>query len=227
MEKIDEEKPSEFGYQWANLPSPNIEYTLERITELLGFTGLNSHFFAGKRCLDAGCGNGRYTYALQELGGKVDSFDASEEAIKRCRNVNSRAYVFDLMKLVPNPTYEFVLCWGVLHHLPEPRVAFRKVASQVETNGILHVMVYHKQTQKIYEEGRRAWPTLKKEQRMRLCEEMIKKHGGNLHGWWDAFNPRYNWSYEPKEIKRWFQEEDFKDIKLTVRYNVNMRGTRK
>lgn len=60
------------------------------------------------------------------------------------------------MDLKHNPIYDFVLCWGVLHHLQEPRRAFSKVASQVKkNNGILHVMLYHNDTQRVYEEGRK------------------------------------------------------------------------
>ena len=28
------------------------------------------------------------------------------------------------MNLLPNPIYDFVLSWGVLHHLQDPRDAF-------------------------------------------------------------------------------------------------------
>ena len=55
---------------------------------------------------------------------------------------------------------------------------------------------------------------------------MVKKHGGNLHGWWDAFNPEYNWSFEPKEIKNWFKQEASRKTKLTKKYNINMRGVK-
>jgi hypothetical protein len=34
-------------------------------------------------------------------------------------------------------------------------------------------------------------------------------------------NPQYNWSYIPKEIKRWFEEEGFKRVKLTKKYMFN------
>jgi len=217
----------EFDYQWENLPSSNIEYTEERVKELLQLTKLPSAFFRGKLCLDAGCGNGRYTYAILHSGAKVVSFDISEKAVESCRKINPEAYVFDLMDLTPNLIFDFVLCWGLLHHLPVPRNGFQKIASQVKSGGILHIMVYHRKTQKIYEEGRRIWHKLNIREKLNLCREMIRKHGGNLHGWWDAFNPKYNWSYEPKEIKRWFKEEGFKKIKLTKKYNINMRGAMK
>jgi 2-polyprenyl-3-methyl-5-hydroxy-6-metoxy-1,4-benzoquinol methylase len=217
----------EFDYQWDKLPSPAIEYTTDRIRELLGYVRLPSSFFRGKLCLDAGCGNGRWTYALQQLGAEVHSFDISPEAVEQCKHVNPRAYVFDLLDLTPNPKYDFVLCWGVLHHLADPRSGFSRTASQTMRGGILHVMVYHRDTQRVYEEGRKQWKTFTHEQRMAYCDEMVKRHGGNVHGWWDAFNPGYNWSYQPKEVEKWFKEEAFDEITLAKKYNINMRGRRK
>ena len=39
---------------------------------------------------------------------------------------------FDSHGFVPNPIYDFVLCWGVLNHVEDPRKAFNIVASQVK-----------------------------------------------------------------------------------------------
>ena len=54
---------------------------------------------------------------------------------------------------------------------------------------------------------------------------MVKKHRGNIHGWFDALNPTYNWSYSSDEIESWFKEEGFSEIKLRmVKQNINMNG---
>jgi len=216
----------DFDYQWKNLPDKNIEYNDDRIKEFLNFTKLHSGDISGKYCLDAGCGSGRYTYAMMKLGAmRVDSFDISEEGVKKCQKINPTAYVFDIMNLKPNPIYDFVLSWGVLHHTAYPRKAFSKVASQVKKQeGTLHVMLYHKDTQKTYEEGRRLWKSLSQEERIMYCEEKAKSGGGTLHGWYDAFNPEYNFSFTEDETKKWFKEEGFSKIKLTKKYNINMQG---
>jgi len=217
---------NEFNYQWENLPSPRIEYSEDRVKELLRFTKLKRNYFGGKKCLDAGCGNGRYTYAMLKLGAEVTSFDISDNAVDACKQVNPNTWLLDMMELRPNPVYDFVLCWGVLHHLADPRQGFRKVSSQVKPGGVLHIMVYHNGTQKVYEEGRRIWRTLDHGEKLDYCNKMIEKYRGNLHGWWDAFNPMYNWGYAPNEIKGWFKEEGFRRIKLTQKYNINMKGVK-
>jgi len=216
----------DFDYQWANLPSHHIEYRPARIEELLAHLRLDREFFSGRPCLDCGCGNGRWTWAMMQLGASVTSFDVSPDAVAACRRVNPSAYVCDLLTLEPKQAWDFALCWGVLHHTRDPREGFRRVASQVRPGGTLHVMLYHRDTQRPYEEGRRLWPTLTHEQRMALCDRKVAELGGDLHGWWDAFNPTYNWSYTESEVRRWFKEEGFGQIILTAKYNINMRGVR-
>jgi SAM-dependent methyltransferase len=214
----------EFDYQWKNLPSANTEYAPARLFDFLKFTKLPMEFFNGKHCLDAGCGNGRWTYAMQQFGAEVDSFDISPAAVEQCREVNPRAEVRSITNLVVSQYYDFVLCWGVLHHLADPVAGFCGVASQVAPGGILHVMVYHKKTQEQYTGGRSRWPAWSNEERLKYCENMVARHGGDVHGWWDAFNPTYNWGFTPKEVKPWFVAYGFNDIKLTQKYNINMRG---
>jgi 2-polyprenyl-3-methyl-5-hydroxy-6-metoxy-1,4-benzoquinol methylase len=171
---------------------------------------------------------------MQRLGAKkVDSFDLSEEAINRCKKINSNAYIFNIWDLKPNPIYDFVLSWGVLHHTKKPREAFAKVASQIKKNGMLHVMIYNKENDWVYEgfrgetcvEKHEYWITLSEQEKIKLCENMVKKHRGNIHGWFDALNPTYNWSYSSDEIESWFKEEGFSEIKLRmVKQNINMNG---
>ena len=222
---------AEFDYQWANLPSANTEHTTARVKEFIDLVKLPPEFFKRKRCLDAGCGNGRWTYAMQMLGAEVDSFDISPEAVAQCRKVNPKAFVLDIMDILPlrlpgggGGTYDFVLSWGVLHHLEKPEDAFVRLVSQVKPGGTLHVMVYHKKTQSPYIEGRFKWSTWNENQKIEYCRQKVTLYGDDVHGWWDAFNPTYNWSYTPKEVKAWFEAYDFEKIKLTHKYNINMRG---
>jgi SAM-dependent methyltransferase len=216
----------DFDYQWAKLPSANIEYQPARIKEFLKHVKLDRSFFAGKRCLDCGCGNGRWTWAMQQLGANVTSLDVSPDAVAACRTVNPSAYVANILELEPTAGWDFVLCWGVLHHTADPREGFRRVAAQVKPGGTLHVMLYHRDTQQPYEAGRKIWSTLSEAERLDLCRKKVAEYGGDIHGWWDAFNPTYNFSYHERDIERWFREEGFKDIVLTAKYNINMRGVR-
>ena len=219
----------EFDFQWKNLPSPDIEYTDKRISEFLKFTKLDPlDSVTAKYCLDAGCGNGRYTYAMQKLGAiRVDSIDISSEAIERCRKVNPCATVQNLMEVDNSlfPVYDFILCWGVLNHIESPREGFKKVASLLKPQGgYLHIMVYHEDTQKQYEADRHKWPDLTMEEKLQLCNEKVRTSGGTVHGWFDALNPKYNHSFSVPEIVKWFEEEGFTGIKPVSKFNINING---
>jgi len=213
----------------------------KRIKEFLHLTRIKpwykkDSFIKGKICLDAGCGPGRWTYAMQKLGAKsVDSFDISQEAINRCKKINSDAYVFNIWELKPNPVYDFVLSWGVLHHTKDTREVFSKVASQVKKGGMLHVMVYNKANDWYYDgfrgdtcvEKHKFWKTLSMNEKLKLCEEKARTKDGDVHGWFDALNPEYNWSHTPEEVKNWFVEEEFSNIRLIMKKpNINMNGIR-
>ena len=237
---------TDFDYQWKNLltsdaldNSTMFKFNEERVKEFLNLTKIkpwykSSSFIKGKICLDAGCGPGRWTYAMQRLGAtKVDSFDISSEAIKKCKEINPNAYVFDIWELKPNPVYDFVLSWGVLHHTKDPRKVFSKVASQVKKGGMLHVMIYDKKNDWFYEgfrgktclEKHKFWESLSEKEKLDLCKKIAEKKGGNTHGWFDALNPMYNWSYSKKEVRGWYEKEGFSNIKNgDMTYNINING---
>ena len=54
-----------------------------------------------------------------------------------------------------------------------------------------------------------------------MCEKKTKTVGGDIHGWFDAFNPEFNWSFSPEEVKVWFKEEGFDKIKLRIISHFN------
>ena len=96
---------TEFDYQWSEIPDPTIELTPGRILEFLSFTQLPLEFFKKKEALDAGCGSGRFTWAMQQLGANVSSFDISPKAIEQCQMINPDAHVQDIYDLEGDPRF--------------------------------------------------------------------------------------------------------------------------
>ena len=238
---------TDFDKQWKDVLGEdflthNLEqfhFNKKRVKEFLNYTGIKSwykkdSFIKNQICLDAGCGPGRWTYAMQQLGAKqVDSFDLSSEAINRCKKTNPKAFVQNIWQLEPNPIYDFVLSWGVLHHTKNTREAFSKVVSQVKKGGMLHIMVYNKENDWYYDGFRgetcvkkhEEWEKLTFEKQIEMCQNKGKTSGGDIHGWFDAFNPTFNWSHSADEVKKWFEEEGFSNIKLRmIKQNINMNG---
>lgn len=140
----------EFDAQWKHLVSKKslhdrnrFKLNKERIDEFLNDIKINEHFNSSKLiqnkiCLDAGCGIGRWTWAILKLNPlRLDSFDISEEGVKLTKKINSKSFVSDIMDLKPNPVFDFVLSWNVIHHINDPRTAFSKLVSQVKKMVIL------------------------------------------------------------------------------------------
>jgi len=230
MTDFDEQWKKVMGEEYLNEQKDKFAFTQKRVTEFTKLTGIKNNGLDGKNCLDAGCGPGRWTYAMQQMGAKkVDSFDVSSEAIKRCREINPDAKEGSIFDLKPNPVYDFVLSWGVLHHNKNTREAFSKVASQVKNGGMLHIMVYNKKYDHEYDGYRGEtsiakhgeWEKLSFEEKIQICKNKVEIVGGDIHGWFDAFNPEVSSSFTPKEVKNWFEEEGFNEIKLRVKSHFN------
>lgn len=230
LSDFDEQWKKVLGKEYFQKNIDQFDYNKKNIEKFKKLTGIKNNNLSGKICLDVGCGQGRWTYAMQQLGSKrVDSFDISQEAVKLCKKTNLDAYIFDIFDLKPNPNYYFVLSWGVLHHTKDTREAFSKVASQVKKGGMLHMMVYDKKYDSDYEgyrgntciEKHKEWERLSFEEKIKMCNDKVKTVGGDIHGWFDAFNPKYNWSFEPNEVKKWFEEEGFIQIKLRKKTYLN------
>ncbi len=109
----------------------------------------------GFRALDAGCGTGDSAIFLAEqlrsAGGSVVGFDlsaaslaiAQERAERRgLENVTFiRGRIEDLPSLGLDP-FDFIVSFGVLHHLPEPEDGLRALTRVLGPGGGLALMVY-------------------------------------------------------------------------------------
>jgi len=218
---------SEFDYQWTHLPSPLLDYAPVRVLEFLNYVQLPRDWFREKQCLDAGCGNGRWTWAMMQLGANVVSIDASKEAVRLCRNINpDGTFLYDLSFFYDSA--DLVFSWGVLHHLKDPKLGFMHLAHNcVKPGGYLHIMVYHADIQKFYYPLRKIWKLLPGTKfKHGFAWLLSKQFGGTTHSWWDALNPKYNHSFYPREIYQWFEEANYGNIIMTKEFNINMRGRR-
>jgi SAM-dependent methyltransferase len=155
------------------------------VDQFLAECELPAEFFHGKRVLDAGCGSGRWTYALAELGADVVAFDLTSGGIEMAyEQLGSRENVSICQANLFAPPFEpesfdFVMSWGVLHHTPSTRTAFHRIAPLVRPGGTLFVMVY----ERIYPVRlfgtnllRAALRRLTDEQRYRFCSHLVVRN---------------------------------------------------
>ena len=93
--------------------------------------------------LDVGCGDGRVSKALPE-GCRYLGLDFSAKLIGRNARVAAGFALADLSSPLPIPSHSFptVICFAVLHHLPDRLLAARELARAVKPGGRVAVSVW-------------------------------------------------------------------------------------
>jgi len=108
--------------------------------------------FAGKTCLDAGCGNGRGSLFMSLNGAsKVYSLDISNLNVESSRK-NAEIFGFSnkihvqqsSLEKIPfeDEFFDFVWCNGVIMHTHNPSACLKELARVLKTNGKAWIYVY-------------------------------------------------------------------------------------
>ncbi|MEM7293959.1 MAG: class I SAM-dependent methyltransferase [Pseudomonadota bacterium] len=145
--KMDDSSIRRLVYEWTGeFPSPLREgkaHVRRAITE-----NVPEELIRDKKCLDAGCGMGRWTRVMQMIGAReVLSVDVSEHSLESVRRFNDNVLSADLTQLTTQHSelvgqFDFANLWGVAHHTHDPRETFRNVAAAVKPGGSMYVMLY-------------------------------------------------------------------------------------
>lgn len=113
--------------------------------DALTFDGWRRQVRPGKWLLDVGCAQGRSTFHFMDLPLHVVGFDISKvlvrQAIRRYRQgryaADATFFVGDGSRLPFLPeSFDYVLIYGVLHHLPDPARTCREVARVLRPGGV-------------------------------------------------------------------------------------------
>jgi 2-polyprenyl-3-methyl-5-hydroxy-6-metoxy-1,4-benzoquinol methylase len=134
-----------FGYEWHRFPEMYDEWERQFLDYMQPH---GPGFFRGKKVLDAGCGNGRFAYYAAKYGAEVWAIDlgpAVEVAHHNTESVGANVVQADLH----NPpfaleSFDFIYSIGVLHHLPDPEVAFRNLLRFLKPGGEVQIYLYWK-----------------------------------------------------------------------------------
>lgn len=107
--------------------------------------------FGGKRCLDAGCGNGRGSlFMLSNGAASVDTLDISQTNIdSTTHNIedfgfkNFKCHLGSLEDIpFPDETFDFVWCNGVVMHTHNPDKCLQELARVLKVGGKAWIYVY-------------------------------------------------------------------------------------
>lgn len=243
-----------FDFQWAEIPLgrymlENEEFREEAAGYVCEFTGLPAEWFKGKSVIDAGCGLGRYSWALSTLGARVLSLDQSPHGLARtaeaCKQFpGHRTLQVDLLQELPlTEQVDLVWSFGVLHHTGDTYRAFKHVARWVKPGGMIYLMLYGKPREGFasdyaeineYDEWRRRTRNMGLREKLAAVTAHMQAGGfrvvgeEHIHGYFDAVSPPINDLYVFEEVEAWLTEAGFRDIRQTVKTrNLHIVATRR
>lgn len=173
--------------------------------------------FRGKRCLDLGCGPGRWTRTLLALGASVKSTDVSRHALLSTSRFNRDVEELDLFDILPerpdlHEAFDFTLCWGVLMCTHDPRVAFANAAKTVKPGGELYIMVYaptYHNSEFVLSNRQFYHHHLNTPEQKLDYAYKISDSPENAINLLDMLNTFYNWTVEEETIHNWFSDFGF------------------
>ena len=138
-----------FGSLWHKLDDAQYRESVELFTKRFQANGFDLGWFKGKKCLDAGCGSGRYGVAMALHGAdEVIGCDISDEGLATAReraasvpNLSfTKGSVLDLP--FPDASFDFVCCAGVLHHTPSIARGLDELTRVLKPGGKLFLLLY-------------------------------------------------------------------------------------
>ncbi len=250
---------SSFGRQWTwfrTVQLDSVNGTGESARTLAATTGWTDADYEGRLVLDAGVGAGRFAEIVARKGGEVVGIDLTAAVDAAYANIGHHPNVHlvqaDIFALpVREDTFDLAYSIGVLHHTPDPRAAFDRVAATVKEGGGLAVYLYarygpdHHSSDRLRKVTTRLplglmfalsaaaiplyypyrVPLLGKFLRL-LCP--ISPHPNWRWRWLDTFDwytPEYQWKFLYPDVFRWFRASGFLDIEV-FDDPIRMRGVK-
>ena len=136
---------ADFGFQWTQLYDDYIKDSYKNLGQFLRL-GVNPEILIGRDCLDVGCGLGRFSQICLGRANYVFGVDVSQAVLEAARLIRSNKFVpvqasADDMPLKDH-SFDFVCCWGVLHHTEDPSKTLSELWLVLKPGGCLAICVY-------------------------------------------------------------------------------------
>lgn len=144
----------DFSVQWRSFTDQRGYYASEELLAdvLAPFVRLPD--LAGATVAEIGCGNGRFVRLLARHAARVigvEPGDGAENARAYCADCpNVEIVRADVYALPPLPPLDYVFAIGVVHHLPDPAGALRRMRELVRPGGRVLVWVYGREGNALY-----------------------------------------------------------------------------
>lgn len=225
-----------FSTQWKDLPQGNallsdpwFKSHVDKILceeELL----LKPEWFAGKHVLDAGCGNGRWSYGFAKLGASVTAVDINTSALEATKKAlqefetpkNFVHSALETLDKLPLNAYDLVFSWGVIHHCQSFNKALDQLLKRVKEGGIIYLYLYGRESfsfdadLELFKERviYNTLPTWNEK-----LQFLMEKSGGDrnrLHINHDIYAPLINRRLQFDEVRAVLSAQGFSHIERTI-----------
>jgi ubiquinone/menaquinone biosynthesis C-methylase UbiE len=141
-----------FQTAWTTYNHDTYAHSLKLMQSRLTSSGFDESYFGGKRCIDGGCGTGRFAIAMALAGAKeVVAADFGDESLAFLEERKKefgvpqvkpvKMDVTDLSALESN-SFDFVASHGVLHHTPHPDRGIKEHFRITKPNGQYWLYLY-------------------------------------------------------------------------------------
>ena len=225
-----------FNSTWKTLtlsdnPSNDYKKWINVIEHRLQLNNLNEEYFKDKKCIDIGCGTGRLSFCMANLGANVWGIDPGEQSISFAKELAKELNILNTSFLVQNAYslnfkdnfFDFATCNGVLHHLDNPIKALEEIYRVLKVNG--NFWLYVEGSGGIYHD---IWDMICDSFNgipfKSTLEMMEKLNISDVHFWMDRFYAKYHMiSFEENEKR--LKEIGFKNIKRmksSEKYDLNI-----
>ena len=141
-----------FENAWTTYTPETYEHSVALVRKRLINSGFSEQWFSGKSCFDGGCGTGRLSIAMAQMGAKkVTAVDLGGESLEYFKTVveryglsNIEIVQHDVTDLSPwnECSYDFVASNGVLHHTENCDRGIREHFRITKHGGIFWVYLY-------------------------------------------------------------------------------------
>ncbi len=241
--RLKERTSASFGFEWAKFSDIFAQYEANFLSYI---APIDKYFFRDKIVLDAGCGAGRHAYFAAKYGAKmVIALDNSEKAMVSALDntkglPNVQVAKVDIYNLTAEKLVDYIFCIGVLHHLPDPQLGFKKLVQLLEIGGAISIWVYGKKDNNLamyLSEPLRKITTRIPHRLLyylallpALVMEIANKLKLPIFAYYARFPFRTKWNdafdvfsapsakyYTLEEIWAWFEQAGLKDIQVSYR----------
>jgi len=242
-----------FSTEWRTFVETQLDQEMETATAETFHvkTGRVAEQFNEALVLEAGCGMGRFLDVVsRNTRTTVVGFDLSLAVESAYLNVGARRNVHivqaDIMKPPFAPKiFDFVYSIGVLHHTPNPRMAFRSLVPLLKEDREIAIWVYsHYKRPPMSDLYRVAttrmphgvilavsrllasvFPLTRKFRYLLVLLPMSieDSYERRVLDNFDWYSPKYQFKFDTRDVVAWFKEMNFRDITiLTV--PISVRG---